>query len=83
MNESDDLLRVMTTQWTSDPVDFADHLLFVLREKQGEHALEIVGRLPNDARPEEIGKPNENLYGVRFVGDRAYAVTFQRGIRCT
>ncbi len=78
MNESDALLRVMTTQWTSDPVDFADHRLFVLREKPGEHALEIVGRLPNDARPEEIGKPNENLYGVRFVGDRAYAVTFQR-----
>jgi hypothetical protein len=78
MNESDDLLRVMTTQWTNDPVDFADHRLFVLREKPGEHALEIVGRLPNDARPEEIGKPNENLYGVRFVGDRAYAVTFQR-----
>ena len=78
MNESNDLLRVMTTQWTSDPVDFVDYRLFVLREKPGDHALEIVGRLPNDARPEEIGKPNENLYGVRFVGDRAYAVTFQR-----
>ena len=78
MNESNDLLRVMTTQWTSDPGDFVDYRLFVLREKPGDHALEIVGCLPNDARPEEIGKPNENLYGVRFVGDRAYAVTFQR-----
>lgn len=29
-------------------------------------ALEIIGQLPNDARPEEIGKPNENLFGVRF-----------------
>ena len=78
MNESNDLLRVMTTEWTSDPGDFVDYRLFVLREKSGEHALEIVGRLPNDARPEEIGKPGEYLYGVRFVGDRAYAVTFQR-----
>ena len=78
MNESDDLLRVMTTQWTNDPADLADHRLFVLGKKSGEPALEILGRLPNDARPEEIGKPNENLYGVRFVGARAYAVTFQR-----
>ena len=50
----------------------------MLREKPGERALEIVGRLPNDTRPEEIGKPNEALFAVRFVGDRAYAVTFLR-----
>ena len=34
--------------------------------------------MPNDSRPEEIGKPNERLYGVRFLGDTAYAVTFER-----
>ena len=52
--------------------------LFVLRPKPGEHALEIIGRLPSDARPEEIGKPNESLFAVRFAGDRAYAVTFRQ-----
>ena len=31
-------------------------------------ALEVVSKLPNDAHPEEIGKPNEGLFGVRFVG---------------
>ena len=30
------------------------------------------------SRPEEIGKPNERLYGVRFLGDTAYAVTFEQ-----
>jgi uncharacterized secreted protein with C-terminal beta-propeller domain len=50
----------------------------VLRPKANERALEIIGKLPNDARPEEIGKPNEDLFGVRFDGDRAYAVTFRR-----
>jgi hypothetical protein len=29
-------------------------------------------------RSGEIGKPNEALYGVRFLGDVAYAVTFER-----
>jgi len=37
-----------------------------------------VSTLPNSSRPEEIGKPNERLYGVRFLGDTAYAVTFEQ-----
>jgi hypothetical protein len=78
MNESAGLLRVMTTQETRDAADVVDHQLFVLRQKPAERALEIIGRLPNDARPEEIGKPGESLFAVRFDGDRAYAVTFRR-----
>ena len=78
MQESAGLLRVITSEFTEDASDFQDHRLFVLREKAGERALEIVGRLPNETRPAEIGKPNEALYAVRFVGDRAYAVTFLR-----
>ena len=38
--------------------------------------LKRVGELPNPARPQPIGKPFEDLYGTRFVGDRLYAVTF-------
>jgi len=78
LSESGDVLRVMTSLSTDDPADIIDHQLFVLRKKAGERALEIVGRLPNDTRPEEIGKPNEALFAVRFAGNRAYAVTFQR-----
>jgi hypothetical protein len=78
MDESEGMLRVLTTEPTGDAADFFDHRLFVLRQKSGERALEIVGRLPNDSRPEEIGKPNETLFGVRFLEDRVYAVTFQR-----
>lgn len=78
MNEFDGLLRVMTSELTGDFTDAEDHRLFVLRQKAGEPALEIVSRLPNDARPEKIGKAGESLYGVRFDGDRVYAVTFRR-----
>ena len=78
MNEQDGYLRVFATEWTSDPADSTDNYLYVLRQKAAEPALEVVGRLPNDLRPEEIGRPGEGLYGVRFVGDRAYGITFRR-----
>lgn len=78
MSESGGVLRVLTTEPTDDSADSVDHRLFVLRQKPGEHALEIVGRLPSDSRPAEIGKPNESLFAVRFAGNRAYAVTFRQ-----
>ena len=78
MNEYQGMLRVVTTEYTTDPADQEDHHLFVVRPKSGALALEIVSSLPNDARPEELGKPNEALYGVRFANDRAYLVTFRR-----
>jgi Beta propeller domain len=40
--------------------------------------LATAGVLPNDRRPAAIGKPGEQVYGVRFVGDRGYVVTFRR-----
>ena len=78
MSESDGVLRVMTSEPTGDTADSIDHRLFVLRQKPAERALEIVGRLPGESRPEEIGKPNEALFAVRFAGNRAYAVTFRQ-----
>lgn len=78
MSEYQGMLRVMTTESTNDPTDWLDHRLFVLRPKANEPALEVVSSLPNTAHPEEIGKPGEGLYGVRFIGDRAYAVTFRQ-----
>jgi uncharacterized secreted protein with C-terminal beta-propeller domain len=78
MSEHQGMLRVVTTESINDLTDAQDHRLFVLRPKAGETALEVLSTLPNNAHPEEIGKPNDGLYGVRFVGDRAYAVTFRQ-----
>lgn len=51
--------------------------LTVLRE--GANAtLQTVATLPNSRRPGAIGKPGEQVYGVRFLGDRAYVVTFRQ-----
>lgn len=63
----------------SDPPeeDYGPHRLTVLRESADGTRLEVVARLPNSRRPAPIGKPGEDIYAVRFVGDRAYAVTFE------
>jgi Beta propeller domain len=52
--------------------------LTVLRERASDQTLQVVSTLPNATRPAAIGKPNEQVFAVRFVGDRGYVVTFQR-----
>jgi hypothetical protein len=39
--------------------------------------LALIGTLPNDRRPAAIGRPGEQLYASRFVGNRAYLVTYR------
>ncbi len=52
--------------------------LTILRERPADRTLQIVGQLPNAQRPQALGKPGEQVYGVRFLGDRGYLVTFRR-----
>lgn len=51
--------------------------LTVLREDPSSARLRSVATLPNAQRPQALGKPGEQVYGVRFVGPRAYVVTFR------
>jgi len=71
-------LRVLASEWDWTNEDRVDHNLYILRESTTRPELDVVSKLPNENRPEEIGKPNEALFGVRFLGDRAYAVTFEQ-----
>ena len=50
--------------------------LTVLREGAGK--LDRIASLPNAQHPAPIGKPGEQIYGVRFAGPRAFAVTFRQ-----
>jgi hypothetical protein len=73
MHEHDGMFRIVTSTWNNTgPV----HKLTILTQRDG--ALVLQGKLPNSASPGPIGKPGEDIYAVRFVGDRAYLVTFQR-----
>ena len=78
MSERNGDLRVLASSYAFGTSDFVDHKLYVLRESPTLSELDVVSELPNAQRPEEIGKPNEALYGVRFLDDRAYAVTFEQ-----
>ena len=51
--------------------------LTILRQGSN-NTLPVVGSLPNSQRPAALGKPGEQVYGVQFVGARAYVVTFRR-----
>lgn len=50
--------------------------LSILREADGK--LGAVATLPNAQHPAPIGLPNEQIYAVRFMGERGYVVTFRR-----
>ena len=75
MGEKDGHLRVVTyDDWqdgSSSPVSLS------ILKPGGGNRLEVVGRLPNENRPEHIGKPFEQLYASRFLGDKAYLITFR------
>ncbi len=77
ISESSGALRLVTTQWTGDPEDSFRHRLYVVSPEANAPELEVLGALGDDPEA-RIGKPNEDLYGVRFMGDRAYMVTFER-----
>ena len=77
ISESGGVLRLVTTEWTGDPEDAFTHRLFTLSPSEKAPELDVLGVLGDDPQA-RIGKPNEDLYGVRFMGNRAYMVTFER-----
>ena len=54
-------------------------ILSVLREDaSATNQLKTIAVLPNQKRPAPIGLSGEQVYAVRFLGARAYVVTFRR-----
>ena len=73
LSEQDNNLRIVTSDYDSG---MPEHRLSILTQQGNE--LTISATLPNDTFPEPIGKPGEDIYAVRFLGDRGYIVTFER-----
>ncbi len=78
MSEADGRLRVVTSSQTLWGGRVANRLSVLEPSATVPGLLRTAAVLPNARRPEPLGKPGEQLYGARFVGDRLYAVTFQR-----
>ncbi|MCO7190607.1 MULTISPECIES: beta-propeller domain-containing protein [unclassified Pseudoalteromonas] len=79
-SEHNDLLRVVTSRFTEE--NGMVHKLHIL-QRLGDN-LALISQLPNDTRPTPIGKVSDNglveedIYAVRFFGDKAYIVTFRQ-----
>jgi hypothetical protein len=78
MSEFDGVLRLVTTRFTNDETDAFDHQLYTLALDDNDPELRTLGRYPGTDEVPPLGKPNEDLFGVRFLGERAYLVTFER-----
>ncbi|HFD11310.1 MAG TPA: hypothetical protein ENJ32_02400 [Crenotrichaceae bacterium] len=71
-SEFNDILRVVTTgQWGK----MGEHRVTLLQENQTGN-LDEISHLPNNQRPQPLGKPNEQLHAARFVDNRLFLVTF-------
>jgi uncharacterized secreted protein with C-terminal beta-propeller domain/outer membrane protein assembly factor BamB len=72
VDEHDGYLRIATTQgragWRDGPGNSGNNL-YVLQQQGGE--LQIVGSLEDLA-------PGEKIYSARFLGDRAFVVTYKK-----
>lgn len=77
LSASGDDLRVLTQRNSQVGSATSPATLTVLRDG-GEGALRVIASLPNARRPAPIGKPGEQVHGVRFIGQRGYVVTFRR-----
>ena len=81
MSERDGVLRVVSSLLPGPPEQppsaLGEHRLSLLQEATDAPALALVAQLPNESRPEPIGKPGERVFAVRYLGDRAYVVTFE------
>lgn len=74
MSEKDGYLRVATFNDQQGAND--SPILMTVLQADGTGKLNTVSTLPNENEPAPIGKPGEQLYASRFLGDRAYLVTF-------
>jgi hypothetical protein len=76
MSEKDGYLRVAT--FNDDQSASASPILLTVLQANEQGSLDTISTLPNSREPAFIGKPGEQLYASRFLGDRAYLVTFRQ-----
>ncbi len=75
LSEYQDKLRVVTSKITEQSIS---HHLFILDSPDNDKKLNVISQLPNETQPEPIGKPNEDIFAVRYFNEKAYIVTYEQ-----
>jgi len=76
MSEKGEYLRVAT--YSEAQNESVSPVRLSVLNVAGDGELKKVAELPNANNPEHIAKPGEQLYASRFLGNRAYLVTFRQ-----
>jgi hypothetical protein len=76
LSEKDGYLRVAT--YSADQSGRVSPVNLTVLQPGGNGRLNRIAELPNAQRTENIGKPGEELYASRFLGNKAYLVTFRQ-----
>ncbi len=76
MSEKDGYLRIAT--YSDQQNEQVSPINVTVLKLEGDGELTTVAKLPNDNNPQHIGKPGEQLYASRYLGDRGYLVTFRQ-----
>ncbi|WP_028490047.1 beta-propeller domain-containing protein [Thiothrix lacustris] len=78
MSEYQNVLRVITytgdNNLTTNP---SPAHLTTFQENTANQSLDMMATLPNSTRPTALGKPGEQIYATRFLGNKGYLVTFR------
>lgn len=74
LSEYQGKLRFVSSDYSDPRLPF--HRLYVL-EQQGNE-LASIAMLPEENAEQGLGKPGEDVYAVRYVGNKGYVVTFER-----
>ncbi len=76
--KNQDVLGVITYTGDQESTLTSPARLFTLKEDETKaNSLKILAQLPNEKHPEALGKAGEQIYATRFLGDKAYLVTFR------
>lgn len=77
MSEYNDTLRVITYIGATATSQSTPARLHILQTNPDTQTLDTIATLPNNTHPEPLGKTGEQIYATRFLGNRAYLVTFR------
>ena len=78
MGENNDVLGVITYTGNNANSKISPAKLTLLKEDSNTtDTLKVLSTLPNNKHPEPLGKAGEQIYATRFLGNKAYLVTFK------